>query len=85
MMAAFGFYKAEYFKYFMGIKGTEGSRLSCYIPDCSPELFSALKDIAASCAEWLENWSESKKFAAMNYAKRIRFLCGTNLASMAFL
>lgn len=81
--AAFGFYRADYFKFFMGIKGTEGSRLAYYLPDCSPELFDALKDIASSCADWLEAWSNGKEFAAMSHEERIRFLCGTDIALMA--
>lgn len=83
MMAAFGYYKAEYFEYFMGIKGTEGSRLSYYIPDCSERLFAALKEIASAASHWLEDWSHGKDYAAMSHAERIRFLCGTNLALMA--
>ena len=42
-----GEYKAEYFEYFMGLRGTEGSRFSCYVKDATNEAdIEKLKEIA---------------------------------------
>ncbi|EID84858.1 hypothetical protein MSI_16410 [Treponema sp. JC4] len=82
LYSAFGEYKAEYFEYFMGIKGKEGSRLACYIPDCSPELFQVLKKAASSAAVYFEKWSKSPDFKNMKHEERIKYLCGLKLAEI---
>lgn len=82
LYAAFGEYKAEFFEYFMGVKGTEGTRLACYIPDCSPELFEVLKKTASACAHWLENWSKTDEFKNMEHKERIQRLCALNLSDI---
>lgn len=82
LYAAFGEYKAEYFEYFMGVKGTEGTRLACYIPDCSPELLEVLKKTASAAAVYFEKWSKSPEFSKMNHNERIKYLCSLNLAEI---
>ena len=77
--AAFGFYKAEYFEYFMGIKGSEGSRLSCYIPQCSQNLFAALKTTASKAARFLEELSQKEEFRRLSQPQKIRRLCEQDL------
>lgn len=81
IMAAFGFYRAEYFEYFMGIKGTEGSRLSCYIGDCGPSLLHALKETAKNAASYLEALSKTEDFTCLTHAEKIRRLCELDLSS----
>ena len=78
-MGAFGFYKAEFFEYFMGIKGTEGNRLSCYIPECSENLFEALKQTASKAASYLEELSKKEEFLSLSQTQKIRLLCETDL------
>lgn len=80
--SAFGFYKAEYFEYFMGIKGNEGSRLSCYIPDCSENLLSALKETATHAARYLEELSTKEEFFDLSQSEKIRHLCQLDLLSL---
>ena len=75
LLSAFGSYKAEYFEYFMGIKGSEGSRLSCYIPDCSKNLLSALKEKASKAAAFLEELQKEEDFSKLSHSDKIRFLC----------
>lgn len=82
LYAAFGEYKAEYFEYFMGVKGTEGTRLACYIPDSSPELLEVLKKTASAAAAYFEKWSKSQDFKKMNHEERIKYLCSLNLAEI---
>lgn len=82
LYAAFGEYKAEYFEYFMGVKGTEGTRLACYIPDSSPELLEVLKKTASAAAAYFEKWSKSPEFSKMNHNERIKYLCSLNLAEI---
>ncbi len=79
IMKAFGFYKAEYFEYFMGIRGTEGSRLLCYIPDCSKNLFEVLKETAVKAAAFLEDISQKEDFKKLSHKEKICFLCKTDL------
>ena len=76
---AFGEYKAEYFEYFMGIRGSEGSRLSYYIKDVSPAVFSALKEVAVKAARSLEAWSKSEEFSRMSKEERIERMCAMTL------
>lgn len=80
--AAFGFYKAEYFEYFMGIRGSEGSRISYYIPDCSENLFSLLKDRASKAAFFLENLSKKEEFKRLSHSEKIRRLCEIDLLNL---
>ena len=80
--SAFGFYKAEYFEYFMGIKGNEGSRLSCYIPQSSENLLKALKEKASRAANFLEDLSKKADFQALSKSEKIRRLCETNLSKL---
>ena len=55
---AFGEYKAEYFEYFMGLRGTEGNRFSWYVKDATNEDdIETLKEIAKKNARLLETWS----------------------------
>lgn len=75
LLSAFGNYSAEYFEYFMGIKGSEGSRLFCYIPDSSPEMLAFLKEIASKASHKLEEWSLSENFQEMTHLQRMCFLC----------
>ena len=82
LYAAFGEYKAEFFEYFMGVKGTEGTRLACYIPDSSPELLEVLKKTASAAASFFEKWSKSQDFKKMNHEERIKYLCGLKLAEI---
>lgn len=82
LYSAFGEYKAEYFEYFMGVKGSEGTRLSCYIPDCSKELLEVLKKAASAAANHFENWSKSPEFKNMSHEERIKYLCCLNLAEI---
>lgn len=79
ILGAFGFYKAEFFEYFMGIKGTEGNRLSCYIPECSENLFEALKETASNAARFLEDLSKKESFVSMSHVEKIRHLCELDL------
>lgn len=82
LVSAFGFYKAEYFEYFMGIKGSEGSRLSYYIPQCSPNFLASLKETASKAAQFLEDISKTADFQALTKSERIRRLCETNLLKL---
>lgn len=82
IVVAFGFYKAEYFEYFMGIKGNEGSRLSLYIPDCSENLFAKLKETASVAAHFLEELSKKESFLALSHAEKIRHLCELDLLTL---
>ncbi|MBR0032910.1 MAG: hypothetical protein IJP61_11600 [Treponema sp.] len=77
--SAFGFYKAEYFEYFMGIKGNEGSRISCYIPKSSENLFAALKETASRAASYIEDLSKKEDFNALSKKEKIRLLCEMNI------
>ena len=79
IFAAFGFYRAEYFEYFMGIKGTEGSRIVNYIPSCSPEVLALLKEKASRAARFLEELSRQKDFLSLSPEEKIRRLCETDL------
>lgn len=79
MRAAFGFYRADYFEYFMGIQGGEGSRLVNYIPDCSEEMLNELKTVASRVAAYLERLANDADFSALSHARQIRFLCERNL------
>ncbi len=82
IFSAFGFYKAEYFEYFMGIRGSEGSRLSCYIPQSSENLLEALKEKASMAANFLEDLSKKADFQALSKSEKIRRLCETNLLKL---
>ena len=79
ILSAFSFYKAEYFEYFMGIRGNEGSRLSCYIPHSSENLLKALKEKASRAAVFLEDLSKKADFQALSKSKKIRRLCEIDL------
>ena len=80
--SAFGFYKADFFECFMGIKGTEGSRLSCYIPDCSENLFTVLKETASQSAKFLEELAKKEDFARLPHKEKIRRLCQIDLLTL---
>lgn len=82
---AFGSYSSEYFLHFMGIKGTTGTRLSVYIPDCDTELFEKLKETATLCAQGLERWSKTDGFAKKSRRERIDFLCGLGIKGILCL
>ena len=82
ILSAFGFYKADYFEYFMGIKGEEGSRLSCYIPNCSQNLLIALKEKASLASNFLEDLSKKADFLSLSKSEKIRRLCETNLLKL---
>ena len=76
---AFGEYRAEYFLYFMGVRGREGSRLSFYIKDASPAVFAALQQVAEKAALALEAWSKTESFARMSKEERIDWMCAMQL------
>ncbi|MBR0030796.1 MAG: hypothetical protein IJP61_00690 [Treponema sp.] len=79
--SAFGFYKAEYFEYFMGIKGNEGSRISYYIPDCSENLFSLLKDRASKAALFWKICQKKRNLRDFLIVKKsvgsVKWICST--------
>lgn len=81
LMNAFGFYKAEWFLRFMGIVGTSGSRLKCYVPECSEEFFEELKKTAVKAAEFLERWSLTEEFKKMTRMEQADYLCRKDLGT----
>jgi hypothetical protein len=62
--------------------GTSGGRLKFYTEGLSENVCRAVSDTASSAAEYLEKWSESDGFKAMERSDRVRFLCKTGLAGM---
>ncbi len=79
---AFGHYRSDYFLRFMGIRGSEGSRLSFYIKNASPAVFAALKEVAEKAARTLKSWSKSPAFARMTKEERIQWMCALQLRNM---
>jgi hypothetical protein len=79
---AFGYYKAEYFLRFMGIVGTSGGRLKFYTEGLPENVCKAVARTAESAADFLENWSGSAEFKAMERSDRVRFLCKIGLDGM---
>ena len=82
---AFGFYKAELFKKFMGVDGSNEGRLSLYTIGLSDNVKKIIAEAAARCSDFLEKWSLTETFKNMNEASRINYLCETNLKNMAGL
>jgi hypothetical protein len=79
---AFGYYKAEYFLRFVGIVGTSGGRLKFYTEGLSENVCKAVAVTAESAAEFLEKWSASAEFKAMERSDRVRYLCKIGLDGM---
>lgn len=79
---AFGYYSADYFLHFIGVRGETGNRLKCYIPNCSEELYAELCKTAERCAMFLEAWSKSADFKAMSKSQRLNYLCNLGLEKM---
>lgn len=80
LMNAFGEYKAEYFEYFIGCKGTEGKRIFAYVPEnSSPQFIDALKERARIFAAHFEQLSRTDSFKALSKEEKIRVLCLINL------
>ncbi len=79
---AFGYYRAEYFKRFMGIVEGSGERLIFYTKDLPDKVRSAVSALASLAAEGLEKWSQTERFAEMTTGERIRFMCGEGFEGM---
>lgn len=80
LVNAFGQYKAEFFEYFIGCKGTEGNRILAYVPEnSSPEFLSAIKAKACILAEHFESLSKTKEFLSKTKEQQIETLCRLNL------
>lgn len=80
ILAAFGEYKAEYFEYFIGCKGTEGNRVLAYVPEnSSPDFINALKQRAVIFAQYFEEISKTSEFLSKSKESQIEFLCNLNL------
>ncbi len=82
---AFGYYKAEWFLRFMGLIGTSGGRLRVYTNGLSEQTTEAVAEIARKAAYGLERWSESKEFAELSNAGRIKRMCALGIEGMTEL
>ncbi len=82
LYAAFGFYKADYFLHFMGVKGKSGKRLVCYYPKMTDELFKETGKIATEAARFLEKWSQSGECKSLSVSQRIDYLTSLSVADM---
>lgn len=80
---AFGYYKAAFFKHFMGIDGTHEGRLSLYTAGLSHNVRQAIAIIAGECADSLEAWTKTANFIDMNKSDRINYLCETSVKDLA--
>ena len=79
---AFGFYKAEWFLRFMGIKGSEGGRMIYYTMELSDNVRRALEELIREAAEGLERWSRSDDFAGLTTGERIKRMCFAGISGM---
>jgi len=81
LLNAFGEYKAEYFEYFIGCKGTEGKRIFAYVPeDSSTQFIDALKTKAQKFALYFEELSNKDSFKSLSKEDQIELLCLLNLS-----
>lgn len=79
---AFGFFSAEYFLKFMGIRSKYGNRLSFYVKELSWQAAGAAAEIAEISARNLQIWSHSKSFLEMTRHERLEHLCMVGLEKM---
>jgi len=83
ILNAFGEYKAEYFEYFIGCKGTEGKRILAYVPEnASPEFIDALKERSSIFARWLEKLAKTDEFLSRSKCEKIEMLCNIKLSDI---
>lgn len=79
---AFGYFSAELMLRFFGLIEGSGGRLQFYINTLSENTQNAIREIARTCAENLEKWSQSQQFAAMTREERTERLCRAGLSGI---